>query len=607
MHLETGFRAAGLCKPRLGQTGGTWEIGRMTADVDKAAFTSDGDETSPELNLQEALLDAICDSASSAFLICDKNDLLLHASRQILNFFPIPPRFLEPMTRLRDFWGAVFDAGVWPHEKGAKSAQPASRDDWVSQKIASHWRERFEATECHAGGRWIRFVKRRLPNGTGVCAISDISEEKKREQQWRADLERVQLTEDILDNLPFPVVVKDRDMIIVAVNKAFCDKYLTPPDLILGRKGSELFSADIASRYDRSDLHVLETGEMSIARQRQITPAGAERDIVTRKLRIGKPGRYFLVATTQYLPFDGEDFEEFSSPYGLVTSGDRSYKGTYIPTTAPRGAFNEPRAMETLSPELLAGRKILVVSADPASGSAALKVLEKYGLDACVVRDEHEQAVFLDVAGARGVRIDLVVVDNRVAAHGVSIAGRHNIPALRVDGEKSADGLIFLIARHFNRNMPSTALPSAEAEVPSREIHARTQSGQVEVLVVEDNEINQIVFSQILEGLGYSYLIASSGEAGVQMWNEYRPQLMLMDMSLPGMTGFEATQMIRRLEGDHHAPTPIIGVLTQAYEHDRDECAASGMDDVIIKPISPDMLDAAVRKYAARMQIRAGL
>jgi CheY-like chemotaxis protein/PAS domain-containing protein len=572
----------------------------MTAGIEEAALSLISGSLSPDDNLQAALFDAVCDGLSTAVVVYDKNDLVLFASRQVLHFFPIPPQFLRPATRLRDFLGAVFDTGIRQSDAQAKAAGPVTREDWVSQKIASHWRERFDSCERYGADRWVRFVKRRLPTGFGVCIISDISEEKKREEQWRIDLERVQLTEDILDNLPFPLFVKDRNMTYVAVNKAFCDKYQTSPDEILGRKGVDLFSSDVASRFEESDRHVIETGEMSITRQRQIARDGIERDIVTRKLRIGKPGRYFLVASTQDLPKDGMDIDEFAFASEIKTSGDLSYKRAYVPVSVLQAAARKPTPMETFVPENFTGRKILVVTADLAAESAAMKMLARYGFEACSVRDESEQAAFLDIAGAHGIKIDLVVADNQLGARCIEIAERQNIPALLLDGFQLANELTFLIARHFNRSLRGndgrTDISIAD-DVSEWPIGADAESGDIQVLVAEDNDINQIVFSQILEGLGYRYKIAVSGDEAVQMWAEHRPEIVLMDISLPGLNGFEAARLIRDMEQGSDTQTPIIGVLTQAFELDRSQCMAAGMNGVILKPVSPDILETIFRKH----------
>ncbi|AYG65336.1 MULTISPECIES: response regulator [unclassified Rhizobium] len=567
----------------------------MTAEIDKAALAMMTADAPFGGNLQAMFFDAFCDGLSSAFFAYDKNDLLLFASRQVLNFFPIQPEYLQPSTRLRDFLGAVFDTGVRPQANQAKTA--ANRDSWISQRIASHWRERLETTEHFIDDRWVRISKRRLSSGIGFCIISDVSEMKKREEQWRVDMERAQLTEDILDNLPFPVFVKDQNLIYVAVNRAFCDKYQTAADEVRGRKSIDLFSTDIANRFHESDLHVIETGEMSISRQRQIARDGIERDIVTRKQRIGKSGRYFLVCTMQDLPKDGGDFDEFALASHIRENSDRSYRRAYVPMAALQTISRRPAAMETFVPENFSGRKVLVVTPDFAAETAALKTLEKYGFEACVVHNENEEAAFLDVASAHGVKIDLVIVDNQLGKRGIDLAERQNLAALSLDGSQLATELAFLIARHFNRNIRGEPGNVAEAGLLPEWRRTAGDDRRAQILVAEDNDINQIVFSQILEGLGYSYVIAASGDEAVRLWQEHRPELILMDISLPGLNGFESARLIRGTEKDTGSHTPIIGVLTQAFECDRKECADAGMDDFILKPVSPDIIETVFQKY----------
>nr|MDH4442602.1 response regulator [Rhizobium sp.] len=121
------------------------------------------------------------------------------------------------------------------------------------------------------------------------------------------------------------------------------------------------------------------------------------------------------------------------------------------------------------------------------------------------------------------------------------------------------------------------------------------------VLVAEDNEINQIVFSQILEGLGFSYRICEDGEEVVRLWAELDPAIILMDVTLPVINGFEAARRIRAAEGGGPKATPIIGVLTQAFDRDREACYASGMDDVILKPLSPDVVEQAVMRLVPQV------
>ena len=572
----------------------------MSAGFEKADTSSKTDGTSAEADLQTALFDVVCDSLSAAFIIYDKNDHLIFASRQTLEFFPMPPEMLKPGTRLRDFLGAIYDTGI-RQQYETKQGGSLSREDWLSQKIASHWRERFDAVERHGTDSWVRFVKRRLSGGYGVTIISDISEEKKREEQWRSDLERVQLTEDILDNLPFPLFVKDRNLTYVAVNLAFCEKYQTTAEEVLGRKSDDLFSPEIAKRFEESDRHVLETGEMSVVRQRQISRDGIERDIVSRKHRIGKTGRYFLVSTMQDLPRDGADLDEFDRASAITTSSNQSFRRAYVPPPSA-GERREPAAMEAIVPENFSGRKILVVTADLAAETAALRTLSKYGFESCSVRGEDEEEHFLEIATSSGISLDLLIIDNQMGMRCLELAEQYGIPALVMDGFQIANELTFQIARHFNRNNRNGGAGSDT----DWEISISDDAVGLEVLVAEDNDINQIVFSQILEGLGYRHMIAATGDEAVRLWAEHRPQIVLMDISLPGFNGFEAARLIRQMEETGgETRTPIIGVLTQAFERDRAECAKAGMDDVIMKPVSPDMLETVFKKYLMEEPMQA--
>jgi PAS domain S-box-containing protein len=118
------------------------------------------------------------------------------------------------------------------------------------------------------------------------------------------------------------------------------------------------------------------------------------------------------------------------------------------------------------------------------------------------------------------------------------------------------------------------------------------------VLVAEDNEVNQIFFSQILGSAGIAYQIVTDGEAAVQAWQRMTPAVILMDTQMPGMDGFAATQMIRAIEAMTGEHTPIIGVVSHVHEGDAAACAAAGMDDHVAKPILPERLEEKILHWA---------
>lgn len=103
------------------------------------------------------------------------------------------------------------------------------------------------------------------------------------------------------------------------------------------------------------------------------------------------------------------------------------------------------------------------------------------------------------------------------------------------------------------------------------------------ILLVEDNELNRDMLSRRLLKKGYEVLIAVDGAAGVDMAKKERPDLVLMDMSLPLLDGWEAT---RRLKADpEFRATPIIALTAHAMSGDREKALEAGCDDYDTKPI----------------------
>ena len=123
---------------------------------------------------------------------------------------------------------------------------------------------------------------------------------------------------------------------------------------------------------------------------------------------------------------------------------------------------------------------------------------------------------------------------------------------------------------------------------------------RLQVLVAEDNEVNQLVFSQILEGLDLRFRIAVNGRDAVEDFKTYRPHMILMDVSMPEMNGLEATRAIREMEKETGTRTPIVGVTAHSLRGDQEKCMEAGMDDYMSKPISPDMIGAKIAKWMER-------
>jgi two-component system, cell cycle response regulator DivK len=115
------------------------------------------------------------------------------------------------------------------------------------------------------------------------------------------------------------------------------------------------------------------------------------------------------------------------------------------------------------------------------------------------------------------------------------------------------------------------------------------------VLLVEDNEDNLVVYRTILEHVGYAVLEARDGEEGVATARARRPDLILMDISIPKMDGWEATQ---RLKADAETSAiPIIALTAHALEEDRQKAAAAGCDGYLAKPVEPRRVVQEVERF----------
>lgn len=115
------------------------------------------------------------------------------------------------------------------------------------------------------------------------------------------------------------------------------------------------------------------------------------------------------------------------------------------------------------------------------------------------------------------------------------------------------------------------------------------------ILVVEDNEDNMTLLVDLLVSLGYSVLSAREGQAGVDMARTEKPDLILMDLSLPVLDGWSATRM---LKADPVLRTiPVIALTAHAMMGDRKRALDAGCDDYVTKPIKLTELVSRLEKY----------
>ena len=153
----------------------------------------------------------------------------------------------------------------------------------------------------------------------------------------------------------------------------------------------------------------------------------------------------------------------------------------------------------------------------------------------------------------------------------------------RVLGTKEQEGAIPLITRH---SLQGSQKPSAS----------------LRILLAEDNLVNQRLAMRLLEKRGHSVVVAGNGRETLAAFESGGFDLILMDLQMPEMDGFEATAAIRDREREGGNRISIVALTAHAMKGDREKCLAAGMDGYLTKPIRPQELDELLEFYVARQK-----
>lgn len=151
----------------------------------------------------------------------------------------------------------------------------------------------------------------------------------------------------------------------------------------------------------------------------------------------------------------------------------------------------------------------------------------------------------------------------------------------------------------FTASIIVQSVEEADVQVPSESKHSEIKNADshLRILVAEDNPLNQRLMSRMLERLGYVARFATDGNTVIKMVELESYDLIFMDVSMPGMSGLDATRSIRtheKLAG--RSPSRIIALTAGVSEIERKACAEAGMDDFMGKPFRQDTLHLAIKK-----------
>ena len=150
------------------------------------------------------------------------------------------------------------------------------------------------------------------------------------------------------------------------------------------------------------------------------------------------------------------------------------------------------------------------------------------------------------------------------------------------------------LIRAIQQALGSAPGPPEPVSAPPAALPAR----QLRILIAEDNRVNQKVITSLLQKDGHVVQIVPNGRAAVEEASKNQFDLVLMDIQMPVMNGYDATRAIRRNEQGSGLHTPIVALTAHAMKSDRDQCLEAGMDDYLSKPIQPNTLRAVVQRFS---------
>ncbi|HLN07687.1 MAG TPA: ATP-binding protein [Xanthobacteraceae bacterium] len=263
----------------------------------------------------------------------------------------------------------------------------------------------------------------------------------------------------------------------------------------------------------------------------------------------------------------------------------------------------------------LTGTAVMIVSPSMIDAPLMARQLGRWGAATCVIADERIatavlperqwDAIMVDHAiGTAGLEALARSVDQQVTRRILLITPteRHALAALKDAGYTGylvKPVRAASLAARFTGNADTFDPELPPTPVEPGDEPPLSYSG-LSVLVAEDNEINALLARALLVRLGHRPTLAGNGAIAVEFWLAAQAagvgyDVVLMDLSMPEIDGTEATRRIRLAEAERGCPrTPIIALTANAFEEDREQCAAAGLDGFLTKPFDRDRLAAAL-------------
>ena len=274
----------------------------------------------------------------------------------------------------------------------------------------------------------------------------------------------------------------------------------------------------------------------------------------------------------------------------------------------------------------LEGTRLLVVDDNETNRRLLIQLARRWRIAADAVPDGAHALARLREAAFTGEPYDCVALDMHMPGmNGIELAQE-----IHRDASFPTPALVMLTSTtdqrreardagidvHMTKPVRRSRLQSALAEALGIQTRRNQRSAEQApsdhgessplILVVEDNDVNQILAVSMLERRGYRSEVANDGRQALAKLEHQTYAAILMDCLMPELNGYDTTHELR-LREQGRSSTPVIAMTANALRGDREKCLAAGMDDYIAKPLKPDDLDRALRRWAPRATASANV
>ncbi len=280
-----------------------------------------------------------------------------------------------------------------------------------------------------------------------------------------------------------------------------------------------------------------------------------------------------------------------------------------------------PSPLRQILPEDIQGKRIMAVDDNETNRRIIKAYLQSWKCHATVVESGQQALALLTLAAENSTPFDMVIIDFMMPEMdgeqlGKAIKAHPDIKeismvlltsrGIRGDASRARSvGFDAYLTKPIKQSQLFNAILSVfgnvaedgesnKKQIITRHSVAETEKRKLRILLTEDNPVNQKVALIHLRKFGFSADVANNGREAVEVIEKERFDLVLMDIQMPEMDGYDATRAIRAKGFD----TPIIAMTANAMKGDREKCIDVGMDDYITKPVKPAILLEKIEKWA---------